>query len=141
VTVRFPDGDVGEAFGEVGEQAIARGWSEIEGERPLAQGLGVLAVQELLEVADQLGGEAALAPLVAEIEGTAVRGEDPDHAALEHLVEVARPRLVPDRQPSSGGRRGGRRLGCLRLGAQRVLGPGRPCQRREQHPDDCAHAA
>src|SRR5262249_36151747 len=105
------DGDVGEAFVEIRQQLVAGRRQDVDGERALAQLLLVLDVEVTLPVADQLDRDAALAPLVVEIERARERRIDADDVPLEHLVEVAGPRLVADLELSPLGRSWGRALG------------------------------
>src|SRR5262249_46750728 len=109
------DGDVAEALGQVGQQLVAGRGSDVDRERPLAELLRVLEVEVALPVADELDRDSALTALVAVVERARKWRIDADHATLEHLVEVAGPRLVLDLELARlGGRRGGRSLRVAR---------------------------
>ncbi|MCY1284943.1 hypothetical protein D9M68_379120 [compost metagenome] len=87
-------GDIAKPRHQVGQQAVARGRDDDDGQRALAELVGVFLVQVALEVTHQLRGQTALAPLVAEVKRAAVWHQHADDAALEHHVEVAGTGLV-----------------------------------------------
>ena len=91
----------------------------------------VLLVEVALEVAHGLGGDAALAPLVVEVERAAVGNQHADLAALQHAVEIALP------LPGLGGqraRRGGALAGVLGMRDCRSGGEKRADRRTEWEP-------
>ena len=59
------DGDIREAFVEVGQQLVARGRRDVDRQRPLAELLRILDVEVALPVAHQLDRNASLTALVA----------------------------------------------------------------------------
>jgi hypothetical protein len=81
-----------------------------------------------LEIAHQLGGEAALAPAIGKIERPAIGHEDADHPPLRHRLEIAGPGLAVDRQGAQ--RRGRRPALSMRRGA------GQPYRREQGRHDD-----
>src|SRR5262249_56939271 len=66
---------------------------DVHGERPLAELFRVLPVDVALELAHQVRRNAALASLVAVVEGTAVGNQHPYQTPVEHLVEIPFPGL------------------------------------------------
>jgi hypothetical protein len=103
--------DVGEALREVAEQLVASRRCDVDREGPPAEHLRVLRVEIALPVTHQLDREPTLTPPIVEVERARVRCVDADHPPLEHLFEVARPRLVADGEASRNHRSiGGRRL-------------------------------
>src|SRR5262249_37067007 len=87
----------------------------------LAELLGVLLVEVALEITHVLGGEPALAPFVVEEQRPAVGNQHAEDAPLQHLLEVALPRLVLEAELARWGCR--RRVLCER---------DRRCQRRDE---------
>ena len=76
-----------------GNQLVAGGRQHDHRDRPVMEFAAVFPVEELLEVAHQLGSDSALLALVVEVEGPAGGNENADGTLLEHHVEVAEARL------------------------------------------------
>ena len=102
-----------------------------------------LAIDVLLEIADELRREPALASPVVEIQRTAVGHEDTDHAPLDHPVEVAGPRLFRKAQLTNlrGRRRSFGRGRCRRALRGNWGGRSEPDERRTTHRNGSFHVA
>src|SRR5262249_15778548 len=82
---------------------------DVDRQRTLAELLGEFEIDVPLPVANEFDGHPAFPPLVVEVQRARKGSGDAEHAALEQLVEVPRPRLVDDRELAGFSRLGGRR--------------------------------
>ena len=136
------DGNISKSLGDTRNELVPCRRDDHERERAIAELRGQLRVQILLDDPDQVGGVAAFATHLVEVERAAVRGQHPDAPLLQHHVEIAKVRS--SYKATVGGQRAGRiwlRLARGRLGRGRasclgLLG-GRRHRRAGCEDDEC----